>query len=180
MKVIHTAIAGLFELEPNVFEDARGYFMESYKKEWFDAHVAPISFIQDNESKSTLGVLRGLHFQEGDYAQAKLVRVLQGEVLDVAVDLRKNSPSFGKHFKIILDAQQRNQLWIPPGFAHGFATLEDNTIFTYKCTDYYHPESEGGILWNSPSLNIPWQLENPVLSAKDEQLTDFAHFNSPF
>ena len=168
MKVVPTKIEGLVALEPTVFEDARGYFMESYKKEWFDANVAPTHFIQDNESKSTRGVLRGLHFQEGDYAQAKLVRVLQGEVLDVAVDLRPNSPTFGQHESIILSEANKKQFFIPRGFAHGFVVTSDSADFLYKTTDYWHPEFERSLLWNDTNLGIEWPLQGlPQLAAKD-------------
>lgn len=169
MKVIQTPFEGLFELEPNVFEDARGYFMESYKKEWFDANVAPTHFIQDNESKSTRGVLRGLHFQEGEFAQAKLVRVLQGEVLDVVVDIRPNSPTFGKHHKTILSEANKKQFFIPRGFAHGFVVLSETAVFAYKVDNVYSKAHEGGILYNDPALGIDWQIENAavLLSEKD-------------
>lgn len=172
MKVIHTGIEGLFELEPNVFEDARGYFMESYKKEWFDANVAPTHFIQDNESKSTRGVLRGLHFQEGDYAQAKLVRVLHGEVLDVVVDLRPNSTTFGKHHKTILSEANKKQFFIPRGFAHGFVVLSESAVFAYKVDNVYSKAHEGGILYNDPALGIDWQINTSeiLLSEKDAVL----------
>ncbi len=172
MKVIHTAIEGLFELEPNVFEDARGYFMESYKKEWFDTNVAPTHFIQDNESKSNRGVLRGLHFQEGDYAQAKLVRVLHGEVLDVVVDLRPNSPTFGKHHKTVLSEANKKQFFIPRGFAHGFVVLSESAVFAYKVDNVYSKAHEGGILYNDPALGIDWQIDTAeiLLSEKDAVL----------
>lgn len=169
MKVIKTPFEGLFELEPNVFEDARGYFMESYKKEWFDANVAPTQFIQDNESKSARGVLRGLHFQEGEFAQAKLVRVLQGKVLDIAVDIRPNSPTFGKHHKTILSEANKKQFFIPRGFAHGFVVLSESAVFSYKVDNNYSKTHEGGILYNDPALGIDWQIENEaiLLSEKD-------------
>ena len=139
-----------------------------------------LQFKHDRFSQSYKGVLRGLHYQMEPYAQAKLVRVTKGKVLDVAVDIRKNSPTYGEHVTIELTEENKTMFYIPPGFAHGFVTLEDHTIFSYKCTDYYHPESEGGVQWNSPSLNIPWGIENPVLSAKDELLPDFSVFQSPF
>ena len=162
---------------PTVYEDERGCFFESYNSILRDLMNADI--VQENHSVSNKDVLRGLHYQ-WDKPMGKLCRAVRGKLMDYVVDIRKDSPTYGQFVAEELTASNKRMLFIPPGFAHGFATLEDNTIFTYKCTDYYHPEAEGGILWNSPSLNIPWRLENPVLSAKDEQLTDFAHFNSPF
>ena len=181
MKLRETGLEGCVVIEPTVFDDGRGYFFESFNQKTFEEKTGiHIPFVQDNQSLSHRGILRGLHFQKSPHAQGKFVRVITGAVLDVALDIRKDSPTYGQFVAEELTASNKRMLFIPPGFAHGFATLEDNTIFTYKCTDYYHPEAEGGILWNSPSLNIPWRLDNPVLSAKDEQLTDFAHFNSPF
>jgi len=173
-------LPNLLLIEPKVFEDHRGHFFESFREDVLKDHGLTALFVQDNQSLSQRGILRGLHFQKSPHAQGKFVRVITGAVLDVALDIRKGSPTYGQFVAEELTASNKRMLYIPPGFAHGFATLEDNTIFTYKCTDYYHPESEGGILWNSPSLHIPWRLENPVLSAKDELLTDFAHFISPF
>lgn len=139
-----------------------------------------VKFVQDNQSLSHTGILRGLHFQKEPFAQGKFVRVITGAVLDVALDIRKDSPTYGEFVAEKLTASNKRMLYIPPGFAHGFVTLEDNTIFTYKCTNYYNPSAEGGVLWNSPSLNIPWGIENPTLSAKDIELPDFSVFESPF
>jgi dTDP-4-dehydrorhamnose 3,5-epimerase len=178
MKVIATAFEGLFELEPNVFEDARGYFMESFKQSWIDEHVAPIQFIQDNESKSSRGVLRGLHFQEGAFAQAKLVRILQGEVLDVVVDIRPNSPTFGKHHQTILSETNKKQFFIPRGFAHGFVVLSESAVFAYKVDNVYSKAHEGGILYNDPALGIDWQIPSSeiLLSEKDAILPTLAQW----
>jgi len=173
-------LPNLLLIEPKVFEDHRGHFFESFREDVLREHGLTAPFVQDNQSLSHRGILRGLHFQQAPYAQGKFVRVITGAVLDVALDIRKDSPTYGQFVAEELTASNKKMLYIPPGFAHGFATLEDNTIFTYKCTHYYFPESEAGILWNSASLNIPWGLENPVLSAKDELLSDFAHFISPF
>jgi dTDP-4-dehydrorhamnose 3,5-epimerase len=169
MKVVTTSIEGLVAIEPTIFEDARGYFMESFKQSWFDEHVAPITFVQDNESKSTRGVLRGLHFQEGEFAQAKLVRVLQGEVLDVAVDLRPDSKTFGKYETILLSEANKKQFFIPRGFAHGFVVLSETAVFAYKVDNVYSKAHEGGILYNDPALGIDWQIpfSEILLSEKD-------------
>jgi dTDP-4-dehydrorhamnose 3,5-epimerase len=163
-----------------VFGDERGFFLESFNQETYKEFIPDLNFVQDNLSKSKKGVLRGLHFQAPPFDQGKLVQVITGSVLDVAVDIRKNSPSYGQHFKIVLNTTDRNQLWIPPGFAHGFATLRDNTIFSYKCTQTYHKESEGTVLWNDSDLKIDWQLENPLLSDKDMNGIIFKSFESPF
>jgi dTDP-4-dehydrorhamnose 3,5-epimerase len=169
MKVVTTSIEGLIAIEPTIFEDARGYFMESFKQRWFDENVAPTTFVQDNESKSSRGVLRGLHFQEGEFAQAKLVRVLQGEVLDVAVDLRPDSPTFGKYETIILSEANKKQFFIPRGFAHGFVVLSETAVFAYKVDNVYSKAHEGGILYNDPALGIDWQIPSSeiLLSEKD-------------
>ena len=177
---IESLLPGLFLIKPKVFEDHRGHFFESFREDVLAQNGVETKFIQDNQSLSQKGILRGLHFQAPPFAQGKLVRVIQGAVLDVAVDIRKNSPTFGQHVAIELSELNFLMMYIPVGFAHGFLTLQDNTIFTYKCTDYYHPEVEGGILWNSPDLNIPWKIETPILSAKDEKLPTFKSFNSPF
>ena len=155
--------------EPRVFEDARGYFFESFSQRDFDNQVREVRFVQDNESKSSYGVLRGLHFQKPPHAQSKLVRVVKGRVLDVAVDVRKGSPTFGKHVAVELSEENHRQLFIPRGFAHGFAVLTDEVIFQYKCDNYYAPQSEGGILWNDPSLQIDWRIptDKVILSEKD-------------
>ena len=177
---IESLLPGLFLIKPKVFEDHRGHFFESFREDVLAQNGVETKFIQDNQSLSQKGILRGLHFQAPPFAQGKLVRVIQGAVLDVVVDIRKNSPTFGQHVAIELSESNFLMMYIPVGFAHGFLTLQDNTIFTYKCTDYYHPEVEGGILWNSPDLNIPWKIETPILSAKDEKLPTFKSFNSPF
>jgi dTDP-4-dehydrorhamnose 3,5-epimerase len=172
MKITKTPLADLLLLEPQVYEDPRGYFIESYQQAWFDTHVAPTAFIQDNESKSSRGVLRGLHFQSGAFAQAKLVRVLQGEVLDVVVDLRPNSPSFGQHFKVILNDDNKKQVFIPRGFAHGFLTLSETAVFAYKVDNHYSKAHEGGIAYNDPDLAIDWGLTATeiLISEKDAEL----------
>lgn len=169
MKVIKTAIEDVVIIEPDVFGDSRGYFFESYSLKKFDEQVRPIRFVQDNESKSKYGVLRGLHFQKGKDAQSKLVRVIKGRVLDVAVDIRKGSPTFGKYVAVELTEDNHRQLFVPRGFAHGFSVLSDEVIFQYKCDNLYAPESEGAIAWNDPDIGIDWQLptEDVLLSAKD-------------
>jgi dTDP-4-dehydrorhamnose 3,5-epimerase len=178
VKLIQTTIEGVYILEPRVFEDARGYFFESYSKAKFEAAGLHYDFIQDNQSKSSYGTVRGLHFQKGEHAQAKLVRVLEGTVLDVAVDLRKGSPTYGKHVAVELSAENRRQLLIPRGFAHGFLVLSDFAEFCYKCDDVYHPNDEGGLMWNDPTIGIEWPpLEGDdvfdpsklVLSEKDQR-----------
>ena len=180
MEVIKTKIPDLYIVKPRVFEDHRGYFFESYNKEAFLRNGIDQNFVQDNESKSAKGVLRGLHFQKPPFAQGKLVRVMKGAVLDVAVDIRKNSPTYGQWASVELTQDNKWMYWVPPGFAHGFVTLEDNTVFFYKCTNVYNKESEGSILWNDPDLNIDWKVENPILSEKDEQSPLFKDFISPF
>ena len=172
MQVIKTAIEGVVEVLPQVFGDERGYFFESYNRDKFVAAGISEVFVQDNQSFSVKGVLRGLHFQKEPYEQGKLVRVVSGSVLDIVVDIRKDSPTFGQHVAIVLTAEKNNMLYLPPGMAHGFATLED-AVFSYKCTNVFHKASEGGILWNDPKLNIDWQLENPVVSEKDQILPTF-------
>ncbi len=180
MEVIKTKIPDLYIVKPRVFEDHRGYFFESYNKEMFLRNGIDQNFVQDNESKSSKGVLRGLHFQKPPFAQGKLVRVMQGAVLDVAVDIRKNSPTYGQWASVELTHNNKWMYWVPPGFAHGFVTLEDNTVFFYKCTNVYNKESEGSILWNDPDLNIDWKMENPILSDKDKTSPLFKDFVSPF
>ncbi|MGB1316126.1 MAG: dTDP-4-dehydrorhamnose 3,5-epimerase [Chitinophagales bacterium] len=173
MSFIKTEIEDVWVIEPNIFKDDRGYFYESFNAETFNKETGlNINFVQDNQSKSNKGVLRGMHYQTGEHAQAKLVRVLQGSVQDVAVDLRKNSPTFGKHFSIILTAENHKQLFVPRGFAHGFLVLEDNTIFAYKCDNFYNKESEGGLIYNDESIAINWELETEdfILSEKDIEL----------
>jgi dTDP-4-dehydrorhamnose 3,5-epimerase len=182
MKVTTTAIEGLLIIEPRVFPDDRGYFYESYNKQKYAAAGIDAEFVQDNQSVSQKGTLRGLHGQSEPFAQGKLVRVLQGRALDVAVDIRKNSPTYGQHTSVELSGENHVQLWIPPGFLHGFVTLEDNTIFTYKVTNYYNKQSEIGVLWNDPTLAIGWGIADidVLLSAKDEILPTFKEFVSPF
>lgn len=172
MEFRKTSIEGLIEIYPKIFGDARGHFFESYRQDIFAQNGIPFQFVQDNQSFSTAGVLRGLHFQNAPFAQGKLVRVVTGKVIDVAVDIRPNSPTFGKHQKFILDASLQNMVYIPEGFAHGFAALEDS-IFSYKCTNNYNKASEGGIIWNDSDLNIDWGIKNPNVSEKDLELTTF-------
>lgn len=169
MEYIETEIKGVFIIEPKVFKDARGYFMEAWKQAEFDEHVGPTMFIQDNESKSSFGVLRGLHYQKGDASQAKLVRVIKGKVLDVAVDIRKSSPTFGKHVMVELSEDNKRQFFIPRGFAHGFLVLSDEAIFTYKVDNPYAPQCDAGIRWNDPDLGIEWPIDPEIVqtSAKD-------------
>ncbi|WP_315191796.1 dTDP-4-dehydrorhamnose 3,5-epimerase [Capnocytophaga sputigena] len=171
MKVIKTKLEGVVIIEPQVFFDDRGYFFESFSQQRFNEQVAPITFVQDNESKSSYGVLRGLHFQKPPFAQSKLVRVVKGKVLDVAVDLRKGSPSFGQYESVVLSEENKRQFFIPQGFAHGFAVLSEEAIFQYKCDNYYAPQSEGSVRWNDPTIAIDWQLpeKDIILSAKDEK-----------
>lgn len=180
MEIIKTKIPGLLKIKPDVFEDERGYFFESYNREKFVQAGINYKFVQDNESKSQKGVLRGLHFQNPPYAQGKLVRVMKGAVLDVAVDIRKKSPTYGKWASIELSESNKMMYWIPPGFAHGFITLEDNTVFFYKCTNVYNKQSEGSIRWNDPDLNIDWKTKNPILSEKDKIVPFFKDFESKF
>lgn len=169
MEFKQTFIEGLIEIQPRMFGDERGYFLESYHKKNFAENGIPFDFVQDNQSSSTAGVLRGLHFQREPHAQGKLVRVITGKALDVAVDLRPGSPTFGKHQKFLLDAALQNMVYIPAGFAHGFLCLEA-CLFAYKCTDFYNKASEGGIIWNDPDLGIDWGIENPNISQKDLDL----------
>lgn len=171
MEIIKTDIKDVMIIKPKIFGDNRGYFFESFSQKTFVEKVCNTCFVQDNESKSKYGVLRGLHFQKPPYAQSKLVRVVQGSVLDVAVDIRKGSPTFGKYVAVELNEENHLQLFIPRGFAHGFAVLSAEVIFQYKCDNYYHPESEGSIAWNDPSLGIDWRVEtrDSLLSDKDEK-----------
>ncbi len=180
MDIINEPLPGLLIIKPKVFADVRGHFFESYRQDLFQSIGVPTLYVQDNQSLSNSGIIRGLHFQKPPHAQDKLVRVIKGKVLDVVVDIRKSSPTYGKSFSIELSEYNFLLMFIPKGFAHGFETLEDNTIFAYKCTDYYHPQSEGGIAWNSPDLEIPWTAISPVLSAKDTQNSNFNDFVSPF
>ncbi len=180
MKIITTSIPDLLIVEPNVFKDQRGYFFESYNQERYFQNNMNMLFVQDNESKSMKNVLRGLHFQKPPFAQGKLVRVVQGKVLDVAVDIRKGSPTYGKYQAVELDAESKRMFYIPEGFAHGFLTLEDDTIFSYKCTNYYNKESEGSILWSDETIGVNWKIDNPILSEKDKIAPMFKDFISPF
>ena len=175
MNYIQTEIDGVWIIEPKVFSDPRGYFMEAFKQQEFDATIGQINFIQDNESKSSFGTLRGLHYQKGDYCQAKLVRVIKGEVLDVAVDLRKSSPTFGKHISVLLSDDNKRQLFIPRGFAHGFLVKSEEAIFTYKVDNIYAPQAEASIIYNDPALGIDWPIADSqlVMSEKDRQAGNF-------
>ena len=174
-KFIKTPIKGLIIVEQAIFEDERGFFMESYNYKGFEQGGIDVIFVQDNQSHSKKGVLRGLHFQKR-HPQGKLVRVIKGEVFDVAVDMRKNSPTFGRWFGIELSEENKKQFYIPPGFAHGFLALRDDTDFLYKCTDYYYPDDEGGVIWNDPTINIKWPIEKIdklIVSPKDRSLPTF-------
>lgn len=170
MEVIKTSLEEVAIIEPHIFNDARGYFFESFSERDFNSQVRQVKFVQDNESKSSYGVLRGLHFQKPPFCQSKLVRVIKGAVLDVAVDIRKGSPTFGKHVAVELTEDNHRQLFIPRGFAHGFSVLSDEVIFQYKCDNFYAPKSEGAIAWNDPDLNIDWKIpaDRIILSEKDK------------
>lgn len=174
MPFLSTEFSGLMVFEPRVFNDDRGYFFESYQRKVFAEAGITTDFIQDNEAKSTFGILRGLHYQVPPYAQAKLVRVVQGEVLDVVVDIRENSPTYGKHFSIRLSAENKKQLFIPRGFAHGYAVLSEEAIFCYKCDNYYSKAHEGGLRYNDPAIGIDWEidLKQAILSERDENWPD--------
>lgn len=182
MNVIQTEIQGVVIIEPRVFGDSRGYFFESFSEKNFKEQVADVDFVQDNQSKSCYGVVRGLHFQKPHHAQAKLVRVVKGRVLDVAVDLRKGSPTYGKHVAVELTEDNHRQFFIPRGFAHGFAVLSEEAIFQYKCDNYYAPQSEGAVAWNDPDLGIDWgvPLEKAILSEKDMKHPRLKDIDSPF
>lgn len=182
MEVIKTGIEGVVIIEPRIFKDARGYFFESYSKREFDEKVGPVDFVQDNESCSTRGVMRGLHFQRPPFTQAKLVRCVKGAVLDVAVDLRKGSSTFGKHVAVELTEDNHRQFFIPKGFAHGFAVLSDIAVFQYKCDEYYHPEADGGISILDEALGIDWRINSAeaILSDKDTRHPRLKDFDSPF
>lgn len=182
MNVIKTDIEGLVIIEPRLFRDARGYFFESFSEREFAEKVAPVKFVQDNESRSSYGVLRGLHFQKPPYAQAKLVRVVKGRVLDVAVDLRKGSPTYGKYAAVELSEDNHLQFFLPRGFAHGFCVLSDEVVFQYKCDNYYAPQSEGAVIWNDPDLGIDWKIpqEDVVLSDKDRCHPAFKELDDVF
>ncbi|WP_128546112.1 dTDP-4-dehydrorhamnose 3,5-epimerase [Larkinella soli] len=172
MQVIKTSIEGLVELRPQVFKDVRGSFLETFNQQVFADLGLPTQFLQDNQSFSVKGVLRGLHFQNPPFVQGKLVRVISGKVLDIAVDIRQGSPTFGKYESFVLDAELNNMAYIPEGFAHGFVALEDS-VFSYKCTNLYSKACESGIIWNDPDLNIDWGIENPIVSDKDQLLSGF-------
>ena len=170
MEFKKTAIEGVYIIEPRVFTDARGYFFEAWKKQEFEEHVGSVDFIQDNESKSSYGVLRGLHYQKGDFSQAKLVRVIKGKVLDVAVDIRQSSPTFGKHVMVELSEENKRQFFIPRGFAHGFLVLSEEAIFTYKVDNPYAPQAEAGIRWNDPALGIEWPIDSTQVQTSEKDL----------
>ncbi|MDX2002018.1 MAG: dTDP-4-dehydrorhamnose 3,5-epimerase [Chitinophagales bacterium] len=182
MNIIETGIPGLLEIEPKVFTDPRGYFFESYNDQVFKANGLNYHFVQDNQSKSGKGVLRGLHFQRPPFAQAKLVRVLSGSVLDVAVDIRRGSPTYGKWHSVILTAEKNNQMLIPRGFAHGFLVLTETAEFFYKCDNFYNKESDGGIRFDDPGINIDWGtgVEHLILSDKDKVLPMLSEIDNPF
>lgn len=182
MNIINTDIEGVVIIEPRIFKDSRGYFFESFSKREFDEKVGHVDFVQDNESCSTRGVMRGLHFQRPPFAQAKLVRCVKGRVLDVAVDIRKGSPTYGKHVAVELTEDNHRQFFIPRGFAHGFAVLSDVAVFQYKCDNYYHPEADGGISIQDESFGIDWRIDpaRAILSEKDTKHPHLADFNSPF
>ena len=180
MKISKTEIAGLLVIEPDVFRDDRGFFFESYSKQRYKDFGISVEFVQDNISKSKKGTVRGLHYQIGERAQGKLCQVLEGEVLDVAVDIRFNSPTFGKYFSLILNSETKFQLWIPQGFAHGFSVLSDEAVFSYKCTNYYSKAHERAILFNDSDLKIDWKIENPIVSEKDLTAEKFKDIERDF
>jgi dTDP-4-dehydrorhamnose 3,5-epimerase len=179
LEIIQTPISGLLLIKARVFCDHRGAFFESFNSLLAENTAAPASFVQDNHSVSLKNVLRGLHFQTPPFDQGKLVRVVQGKALDVVVDIRSKSPTFGQHYKVLLEAPGHNMLWVPPGMAHGFLSLEDQTIFLYKCTAPYRKESERGLLWNDPLLNIEWGIKDPILAPKDLEYPEFSQLE-PF
>ena len=170
MEYKKTTIEGVYIIEPKVFKDARGYFFEAWKKEEFEQHIGKVEFVQDNESKSSYGVLRGLHYQKGDCSQAKLVRVIKGKVLDVAVDIRKSSPTFGNYVMVELSDENKRQFFIPRGFAHGFLVLSDEAIFTYKVDNAYAPQADAGIRWNDPDINIQWPIDPAQVQTSEKDL----------
>ena len=178
-EIKQTSLPGVLEIFPRVFPDSRGYFFESFRQDWLDKMGVQESWVQDNQSFSQKGTVRGIHFQRGAHTQAKLVRVIAGKVLDVAVDLRKGSPTFGQVYSTILDTEKNNLLYIPAGFGHGFSVLED-AVFVYKCSNYYHKDSEGGVLWSDPALGIDWQVAEPIVSEKDQILPSLAEFVEAF
>ena len=180
MEIVKTPIEGPLVIKPKIFEDDRGCFFESWSKMAFEKEELHLNFVQDNQSLSAKGVLRGLHFQNPPFAQGKLVSVIKGAVLDVVVDIRKESATFGKYFSLVLSGENNTSFWIPPGFAHGFITLEEDTIFFYKCTEVYNKQSEGSIVWNDKDLNIDWRTENPIVSRKDAESPTFANISTKF
>lgn len=180
MKVTKTEIPGLLVIQPDVFSDSRGFFFESYSKKKYHELGIQGEFVQDNISSSKKNTVRGLHYQVGEKAQGKLCQVIEGEVLDVAVDVRFNSPTFGKHFSLILSSETKVQLWIPIGFAHGFSVLSDEALFSYKCTNYYSKTDERAILFNDPDLNIDWRVEEPIVSYKDLTAAKFKEIEKDF
>lgn len=182
MPLIETPIADLFIFEPKIFKDERGYFFESFNARVFEEHHLPFKFVQDNQAKSTYGVIRGLHFQKPPFAQTKLIRVLQGKIWDVVVDIRTDSPTFGQHYCIELSEENQRQLLVPKGFAHGYAVLEEDTVVFYKCDEFYHKEAEGGIYYNDEHLKIDWRIppEKVLLSSKDQLYPQLQDFTSPF
>jgi dTDP-4-dehydrorhamnose 3,5-epimerase len=183
MNIIKTEIEGLVIVEPRVFGDSRGYFFESFNERDFRAQTGmDVRFVQDNESRSRYGVVRGLHFQLPPYAQSKLVRVVEGTVLDIAVDIRAGSPTYGRHVEVELSADNKRQFFMPKGFAHGFAVLSETAVFQYKCDEYYHPEAEGAIAWDDPTLAIAWRInpDDVLLSEKDRCHPQFKDFVTPF
>ena len=181
MEIRKTEFKDLLIIQPKVFGDDRGYFFEAFNEAQFRVQTGlNITFVQDNESMSAKGVLRGLHFQTPPKTQAKLVRVTKGSVLDVVVDLRMTQPTFGQYFKIVLSEQNKTQLFVPEGFAHGFVVLEENSIFSYKCTNYYSKEHDRSMLWNDPALGVDWEVENPIISQKDAEAKGFEHFKDIF
>lgn len=175
MEIRNTPIQDVYEIYPKVFNDARGYFLETYREDLLGQKGINTRWVQDNQSYSVAGTVRGLHFQHAPHAQAKLVRVISGKVYDVCVDLRKGSPTFGKHHGVILDSAQHNLLYVPEGFAHGFSVLED-AVFSYKCSNFYHKESEGGVIWNDEQLGIDWKVGSPIISDKDLALPTLEEF----
>ena len=180
MQILETPIQGLLVIKPNIFEDERGYFFESWSQKAFQDIGLDLNFVQDNQSLSQKGVLRGLHFQNPPFAQGKLVRVIKGSVIDVAVDIRKDSITYGQYFSIELSEKNNKLFWIPAGFAHGFVALEDDTIFSYKCTEVYNKKSEESLLWNDTQLNINWGETNPLVSNKDMNAKRFKDFKTQF
>jgi len=181
VKIEKTNFKDLLIFQPNIFADERGYFFESFNESKFRVETGMnLTFVQDNQSMSEKGVSKGIHFQVPPKSQAKLIQVVQGAVLDVVVDLRQNQPTFGQHFKIVLSSENKTQLFVPEGFAHGFCVLEDNTIFTYKCTNYYSKENDRSMLWNDPALGIDWEIDHPIISEKNQEARNFSEYQDVF